>query len=603
MKNILVLLFLVSVLVIFGADIETQLAQEKMRLGDLVVGQGLADTLEEADQLALQDLTSQIVVTVKSSFVDRAKEDGVSVEEYCERVVKTYSEVELVGATKLSGKEGKQCKVYRFITVSNKEKIFRDRKSQIINLVVEGEMALSKSNLTDALRNYYWALLLLKSHPDSKTMTYYFGTQERILEIALPAEMESILAKIKIDLVSISTKENANCSELVLEASSNGKKVGGLLVNFHDGYRWSQPTKWTNGTEFITLNNTTLTNQKKLIFKIDYTFANHSFIKDIDSAIGNIPLIELKYAEKEVLLTKREMKKHTQKSEKLFTFDKSVKKANETAINNILTAICDKDLVRVRRDFTASGFQQFNSLMGYGNAVIIPTKTSIKQVNIAHNEVLRSVPMKFNFSSSNEDFTEKVNFIFDKEGKVDGVSFALSHQACSDIVDKDFATDAEKAIIINFIEQYKTAYCLKDLDFIKDVFSNDALIIVGKMVKAEPDKVNDMLYGQLNKTTVKYVKLNKTQYIDRLSAQFDRNDFINIHFSDNSIDRVESDSSKVFGIQIAQYYYSSNYSDAGYLFLMFDLHDIKSPKIMVRSWQPEKSEDGSIIGLEEFEWE
>lgn len=57
MKKILVLLFLITVLVISGANIETELAQARMRLGELLIGQGLANTEKEADQIALQDLT------------------------------------------------------------------------------------------------------------------------------------------------------------------------------------------------------------------------------------------------------------------------------------------------------------------------------------------------------------------------------------------------------------------------------------------------------------------------------------------------------------------------------------------------------------------
>ena len=53
-------------------------------------------------------------------------------------------------------------------------------------------------------------------------------------------------------------------------------------------------------------------------------------------------------------------------------------------------------------------------------------------------------------------------------------------------------------------------------------------------------------------------------------------------------------------MQIKQNYYSSNYADQGYLFLMIDLGNKTEPKIYVRSWQPEKNSDGSIIGINDF---
>lgn len=603
MRKLLILFLVLLFSSLSASDIEKDLAQARKNLGNLVVGQGLADTEAKADQIALQDLTSQIMVTVKSSFVDSAKEDGVTVEEYCERVVKTYSEVELFEAKKLSEKVCEEFKVYRYITAENMKKVFKQRENQILNLILAGESALSKNNITDALRNYYWALLLLKSHPESKSLMYPINEQNKLLHLALPIEMERILSGIKIELINIKTEAESNCSDVVLQASYDGNLVCGLLIDYHDGYDLHEPTKWTNGIEILQINNIVLENQHKLTFRIDYTFANHSFLQEISSSIDNIEPINLEYAIKDVFITEEDVKKHQESDDDLLIFDSSVDEANAKIVNNIITAISERNLISVRRDFTTEGFKQFNSLMGYGNAVVIPIGTRIKQINIADNKIVRSIPMKFNFASSNEDFTEGVNFIFDKDGKVDGVSFALSSQASSDIVNKDFATEEEKAIIINFIEQYKTAYCLKDLEFIENVFSNDALIIVGKMVRSEPDQVNDSLYGQLTKSTVEYVKLNKKNYINRLSAQFKSKEFINLHFLDNSVDRVMSRGNKVFGIQIAQYYYSSNYKDSGYLFLMFDLQDIDHPKIMVRSWQPEKSADGAIIGMENFQWE
>ncbi len=602
MKYIVVIIFLISTIMLSGLAIDEELEQARGRFGQIIVGRGEAESELEADRIALQDLTSQILVTVQGSFKNIAKEDGVTVEEYCEKVVTTYSNVKLANAIKLVESKGKAVIVYRYITNEEKERLFRERRSQILNFVIEGERALKKDNITDALRNYYWALILLKSHPDGESISYFWGDDERLLQIALPSEMEKILAKIKIELINSKSEANSNCTELVFQVSYNNQPVNGLLINYHDGYRWSQQTKWTNGLEYININNTTLKSQKRLVFKIDYTFANHSFCEEISKAMNSISPITLQYSEKSVELTKKDFALQKKKNND-FTYDSSVSKTTESIINDVLDAISTKDLVQARKHFTAKGFQQFNALMGYGNAAIIPSKTTIKQAEFTDNKVIRSIPMKFSFSSSKENFTERVNFILDKNEKIDGISFALSQEACSDILNKDFATDEEKMLIINFVEQYKTAYCLKDIDFIQKVFSNDALIIVGNVVRTEPDKFNDKLYGQLNKTTVEYVKLNKEQYVERLAKQFNNQEFINIRFSDNSIDKVMSDNNKVFGIQIAQYYYSASYADAGYLFLMFDLHDIKHPKIMVRSWQPEKNEDGSIIGLENFSWE
>lgn len=574
------------------------------RSGVYLVGEGRDLNKNKADEKALQDLTSQIMVDVRGSFESVAIESGVSVDEYCKRVVKTYSNVQLSGALKICDKDPQSGEeiVYRYIRAEEKDRMFKDREKLITHLVIEGELAFEKGNIVDAMRNYYWALVNLQSHPDARRMTYYFRGKNSLLNIALVNELETILNEIKISLESMTQKSDSNYSDLIFNAKYKGNLVNGLLVKHYDEYAWQPAALWGNGIEYISLNNNVIEALKRVKFQIDYTFANHKFTGYIENTIDNIPAIHLNNAEKQVVIDsrKRQQLKSTRAN---YKYDSEIRLEHQRVMNDILTAIDKKELNSVRSDFTLEGFSQFNDLMGYGNATIIPTNNTIKQVKIKDDTILRSVPMKFDFTNSQEPFTEEVNFVLNKEGKVDGITFAISEIACGDIVNKDYASDEEKILIVNFIEQYKTAYCLKNLDFIENVFSNDALIIVGRMVKVQPDKFNDQLYEQLSQTEVKYVKLNKAEYVKRIKKQFSKKEFINIRFKDNTVTRVQSEGDKIFGIQISQYYYSSDYRDNGYLFLMFDLHDIDNPKIMVRSWQPEKNADGSIIGLDVFRFE
>ena len=129
------------------------------------------------------------------------------------------------------------------------------------------------------------------------------------------------------------------------------------------------------------------------------------------------------------------------------------------------------------------------------------------------------------------------------------------------------------------------------------VFAENALIIVGYVLKE--DKPIENMYKQLG-DKIEYIRLSKQEYIERLQNVFRSNEFVNIHFEDNVVKKVNGDE-KIYGIQISQDYYSTNYADKGYLFLMIDLTDENKPKIYVRSWQPEKNPDGSVIGLEDFQ--
>ncbi len=76
------------------------------------------------------------------------------------------------------------------------------------------------------------------------------------------------------------------------------------------------------------------------------------------------------------------------------------------------------------------------------------------------------------------------------------------------------------------------------------------------------------------------------------------NEFVNIRFANNTIRKASG--GDIYGIQIKQDYFSTNYGDTGYLFLLIDMTDSIAPKIQVRTWQPEKNPDGSIYGLSDF---
>ena len=80
---------------------------------------------------------------------------------------------------------------------------------------------------------------------------------------------------------------------------------------------------------------------------------------------------------------------------------------------------------------------------------------------------------------------------------------------------------------------------------------------------------------------------------------FKTNSFIKINFDNIEIIRHPKHE-KIYGVTLKQRWNSSNYSDEGYLFLMFDFKNFERPIIRIRSWQPEPFEDGKIVSLGDF---
>ncbi len=153
--------------------------------------------------------------------------------------------------------------------------------------------------------------------------------------------------------------------------------------------------------------------------------------------------------------------------------------------------------------------------------------------------------------------------------------------------------------ILSYCEHLRTAYTTKDIDFLRQVFSDNALIIVGHTVKRDP-KQSGMSYGD----KVRYNVRTKQSYLERVSEIFDSNKTINIVFSNFRILRHPTVKG-IYGVTLRQKYSNDNYSDDGYLFLLWDFRDAALPRIHVRTWQPETSirQGEELIDISDFNLE
>ena len=148
-------------------------------------------------------------------------------------------------------------------------------------------------------------------------------------------------------------------------------------------------------------------------------------------------------------------------------------------------------------------------------------------------------------------------------------------------------TDAEnRRMILNYVEHLRTSYTTKDIDFLEQLFSEHALIVVGTVVHAAPQEEKNYL----SPSQVVYNVKSKREYLARLREVFKANRQIDVTFSDFHIMRHPTRPG-IYGVSLRQQYRSDIYSDDGYLFLLWDFRDETSPKIHVRTWQPRMQAD------------
>ncbi|MDR1130284.1 MAG: nuclear transport factor 2 family protein [Prevotellaceae bacterium] len=183
-----------------------------------------------------------------------------------------------------------------------------------------------------------------------------------------------------------------------------------------------------------------------------------------------------------------------------------------------------------------------------------------------------------------EDKYQELVLNFDASGRISDLCFAISKNQYAQIMRTGLeVTDLRRrSMVVEFVEQFRTAYNRKDLDYIRDIFSDDALIITGKVVERKPA---DGVGGYKLKPDVEYKVQNKEQYLTGLSRVFQNNARINVVFEDVKVNK-HGTKDEIYGVKLIQHWNSGSYSDKGYLFLLWDFKNENKPQIHVRTWQP-----------------
>lgn len=172
-----------------------------------------------------------------------------------------------------------------------------------------------------------------------------------------------------------------------------------------------------------------------------------------------------------------------------------------------------------------------------------------------------------------------------RDGQIASVAMAASDAVYGRIMEQGInVTDLERrTTILSFVENYRSFYDEKDLASIRQVFSDDAIIITGTVVK-KPARTGDMPSWR---DQISYKVQNKPQYLSSLAANFKRNKYIKVTFSDVEVVRHPANPN-YYGVTLHQHWKSSTYEDDGYLLLIWEFQDGQDPIIHYRTWQPDR---------------
>ena len=259
-----------------------------------------------------------------------------------------------------------------------------------------------------------------------------------------------------------------------------------------------------------------------------------------------------------------------------------------------LTAESGKKTISLSRDYmTKDAIDDVEEMWKSSAMSCPPMDLNSRCLHTTTGYQVRGIPVDIH-EAVEAEARQELTVNFNKEGLIDGVSIAIEMNRYEQLMaqqssDLDYT---RRQIIIDFVENFRTAYNRKDIKLLNSMYSDKALIITGKVVMEKPNSdVNKMTL--LNNKVV-YLSQTKQQYLQRLSNVFNKTRYINVSFSD--IDVVQHPKyDDIYGVTLRQVWHTDNYRDEGYLFLMIDFHDEYRPLVQVRTWQPYKDDAGNVV--------
>jgi hypothetical protein len=269
----------------------------------------------------------------------------------------------------------------------------------------------------------------------------------------------------------------------------------------------------------------------------------------------------------------------------------SIKSKIESGVSRMLSEINAAQEAGRSLNFSAMGnvgtrVQQSMAMLWENSPFVCTDEEIIEHcITTGSGYQVRNIPLLMKPTGErefNEDEYQEAVISFDKQGNVESFYLSISMNLYMNVIKSNLElTDLRRRqLILDYVEQFRTAYNQKDINFLNQVFSDDALIITGKIITTKHAE-------GFTSQKIQYNKQSKEQYIKNLRGVFQRNSYIKVTFDEIEVMRHPVNPN-FYGVTLLQGWTSGKYHDDGYLFLLWDFTNESAPQIHVRTWQPDK---------------
>ncbi len=569
---------------------------------------------------ALSSLTESIAVRVLNGSEIKIVETSMNnVNETYESVIKTYS-IATLKNVKTDNCQTCENKVFKYIERKEVDKVFEARKELVRNIYAGAEKFKEAGNFGEALKRYYFALVLMNSLPDH-SIEHEGGN----LITVIPDRITGIIRELKFDFISDKQLGNERIIEFTVTGAAN-KPAAYLEFCFIDQEDTVDACAKDGRGVFKLFGSSS--DLDKLEFQIKYSFPE---AKDEIKSVGELWDLVLKPSFKNIIpVSLNEIRRNKPPNEEkanpsgtntkntysapgksAFSMQLSDRKQQCPVLQKIseatlplLELMKNKDLTGLNNHLARDGFlkKKIGDMMKYNSIVFTNFSVEGSVSKTATGWEMRKVEVLADYKTLKKQSREYLVFDYDSEGNLYDVNFGISETAYKSFLEKNPTMKDwnKKQAMIKFVEKYRTAYLDRDTATVASLFSDDAVIIVGRTLPTRKLQKDEMynyiqLAGQPN---FAQVKLTKDAYLTSLSNMFTSRKDIFLGFSTLGISKKDGQED-LFGLSMRQNFASTGYADEGYLFLLVDFK-AALPQIYVRSWQPQEYNEDMLIQLGNF---
>lgn len=502
--------------------------------------------------------------------------------------------------------ENDEYQVLCYMSVTDWEHRYDRLRERIENYISTASVSY---NPEDVLRSYVWAKLLLDTYPN-EDIVMNDGSSARI---ALPSLIREVLDNIAVEVVDIRLdKESTKFPYLVsLAFKYDDKPLSNITFDYHDGSAMVCGESIKDGRGMIAMKelddeieiridcaskDIARQNEPMVYAVLSHTPVFDGSIKQIPSRPKGVKVVKSEILSNEAPLSKPLVEQIALEKQQEEQFH-PIKPMEEDVspylaiVNRITASFMKHSKDDIGPLFTPAAWSDFRRIVKEGNPVAmrLPEWEFIKYDSLV---LCRAIPLKLKFKG-NKSFVEDVVFrIHCRTHKVESVAYQLALDTETVIMNKRWE-DRARLALLTFLEDYRTAYCLRNYQYISKVFAKDAYIVVGRVLQKSKRKYADKQELVVEGRTV-YTQLSTEEYLRNLSRSFMAKEFINVRFTECSTEKGYESKEGIYAVQLRQFYFSNNYSDEGILTLAIDMKEEAHPLVRIRVWQDERDVSYSV---------